>query len=273
MANIVTNQGLQTALDRVFDIGGPPAAMTGIGVDDGTGAFAAGTTSLDGTNVHSKAFETTPVRTNQSVESRVLFASGDANFTHKRVGIVNSTVPDTSTPVPGLQMGLDTHSSVGIVKSSAISARYILTHTAANSGTGDNLTVNQGLQAILERWWNIGTPLAKAASLGFDDGASAYVAGDTSFTGATAAISIVFDSTPTRSGQTVTYIATIPKGSAGNNMNAKTIKRLNLNNQASTVAQTAGAITGLYAGVSNQTIRKEADYSLKFTNTFVGTSA
>jgi hypothetical protein len=268
---IVFNQGLQNALDLFFALGG--TALTGIGVDDGASSFTSTSTSLDGTNVHSKAFESTPTRSSQTVTSQVLFGTGDANFTHKRVMLNWAPQPDTTTPVPNGYGGFDLTTTVGIAKTSAFSFRYILRHTAANSGTGDNLTTNQGLQRILDRLYGISGPPAKAASMGFDDGASAYVAGDTSFTGATAAISIVFDATPTRSAQTVTYIATVPKGAGGNNMNAKTIKRVNINDQASTVAQTAGAITGLLAGVSNQTIRKETDWSLKFTGTFVGTSA
>lgn len=274
---------MEFIFSRAFNINGPPGKLSGVCVSDTASVLTAAQTTVTGTTVHAKAFETTPTRAAQTSTCKTLYGTGDANFVHKVITLVGGTasLPDTSSPVPGFYGGIDSLQSVGISKTSSFSLRHIVNQTFVNIGTGGNLWVNQALQLLIDNLYDI-SPLnaSKFLSMGFDDGASAYVAADTTFTGATAAISILFDATPTGATGggtpvTVTAIGTIPKGGAGNNMNAKSIKRMNINTQVGTVAQTAGAISGLGPGVSftANPIRKELDYSLKWTVVSTASSA
>lgn len=91
-----------------------------------------------------------------------------------------------------------------------------------------------------------------------DDRNVNFAAGDTSLGGPTNVFDLGFDSTPTRSGQTVTHVATIAAGS-GN----FTIRRIALHND--TVANVNGTSATLVAGVDNQSLTKLSGFALKIT--------
>lgn len=89
----------------------------------------------------------------------------------------------------------------------------------------------------------------------------AFAAGDTALnTGGAVAneFGAAFDSTPTRSGQTVTHLMTIPVGS-GN----FTIRRIALHDD--TTANVTTSSTTLFAGVDGQSLTKTSDFSIAFT--------
>lgn len=255
MTNLIVNRGLQLALDRAFNLGGN--AVRGIVVDDSTTAISATTTSFSGTNIEANDFNATPSRVAQTVTAEATFSPTEANFTHRRIALTDQA-PTTSGSVT-IYGGIDSLSSSGIVKSSDFSVKHIIRHTATNDSTGTTIWVNQGLQVVLDALYGLGS--ARILSMGFDDNSGTHVAGDTTFQGSAAAISKTFDSA-VRNAQTVTCTATIPKGSAGTEMNSHVIKRMNLNTQASNVAETASSISGLCAAIYSQTMQKELDYSI-----------
>jgi hypothetical protein len=269
VSNLVFDNGLQVGLDLLFNINGPPGTLSGTVVDDSGTAFTSAFTSFNGTNVHGKAFDTTPARSAQTVTSVTTYGTSDANFTHKRVGLPNATMPDTSSPVGGAYAGIDSMAATGVVKTSSFSVKYTLTHTAVNVGAGNNIIVNQGLQVLLDRLYGINGPPTACNAIGVDDNSSSTVAGDTTYTGTTAGRSQVFDSVAARAGGTQTVAAQMTIAS---NKMLKTLKRLHWTN-AGTVDDTASAISGLLGSVNAQTIQHTSDFALGVILQWTSTSA
>lgn len=268
MANLVTTQGIEFALRRGFNITTVPAALATIGVDDSITALTAASVSLNGTNVASKAFATN-ARTGQTNTTSITFGTGEANINQRRLGLLNSAA-STVSPLLGLYAGIDSGSSAFVNKSSSYSVKYTVNHTAANNAGTNALWVNQGLQVLLDVLYGLSATYIR--SMGFDDGTATPAAGDTTFTGVTAGISKTFDSAVIAS-NIVTVTATLPKSAAAADMNAKTIKRININTQATSVAQTASAISGLCAVVYSETMQKETDRSIVQDMDITATSA
>jgi hypothetical protein len=94
-ANIALNEGLQELIDIICGLGTPTkwdAANARLGVGDSNSAEAATQTGLQAaTNKTYKAMDTNyPARTNQTVEWRATFASGDANYAWEEYTVVNA---------------------------------------------------------------------------------------------------------------------------------------------------------------------------------------
>src|SRR3990167_1683648 len=98
--NLVVNVGLQLSADRTFGIGGPPAAVAAMGVTSDAGAAAAGDTRLDiggDDDVTVLAFDATATRSGQVVSAARTFTQANANFVHRKIGMLNGTTDGTST--------------------------------------------------------------------------------------------------------------------------------------------------------------------------------
>ena len=101
--NLVVNSGLQTSLDRLLNIGGPPGALVRMGVDNGVSNPVAGDTQSGANTKTLLAFDSTPTRASQTVTSIRTFTNSNVNFIMKRLflsrhtaDITNSTSADTA---------------------------------------------------------------------------------------------------------------------------------------------------------------------------------
>lgn len=118
MANLIVNQGLQIIGDRAANIGGPPAAIQAMGVDDATGAgnsFLAAHTKLNdragATQVSAKAMDATfPSRSGQVVTFQSTWGTGDANFTIGRISLHNVAFGSVTISSTNLVGGIDQQS-------------------------------------------------------------------------------------------------------------------------------------------------------------------
>jgi hypothetical protein len=94
-SNLALNEGVGELIDLVCGLGAPTKwdnanARLGVG-DSNTAADAAQTGLQAATNKTFKAMDTGyPARTNQTVEWRATFASGDANFAWEEYTVVNA---------------------------------------------------------------------------------------------------------------------------------------------------------------------------------------
>jgi len=133
-----------------------------------------------------------------------------------------------------------------------------------------SLIVNQGLQRIA-----INASQATAfsssrfiQSMSVDDATGAFAAANTKLddgAGFTQEFDAAFDSTPTRSNQTISHVMTIPTGS-GN----FTIRRVALHDD--TAANVTSSSTTLVGGVDNQSLTKTSDFTLAITMRITYTS-
>lgn len=126
------------------------------------------------------------------------------------------------------------------------------------------IVVNRGLLRIGAQA-SQSTPTYGAArhiqTLAIDDSSNAFAAGDTALNSGGAVsneFDVVFDTTPTESGQTITHTATIVTGS-GN----FTIRRVSLHDD--TAANVTTSSTTLVGGIDGQSLTKTADFSMTFT--------
>lgn len=120
-----------------------------------------------------------------------------------------------------------------------------------------SLVVNRGLQQVGE----IASAVSSAPAIqtiSVDDRVTAFVAGDTSLGSPTNEFDKAFDSTPTRSGQVITHVATL--ATTEGNM---TIRRIALHND--TPANVNGSTTTLICGIDNQSIVKNSTFTLQLT--------
>lgn len=93
--NAFLNNGLGIALDRLFGLGTPPAAISHIGVSSDNTAVTAATMTLGGT-VSIKAISPAATRTNQTVTAGAVFTQADVAFAIRKVGLL-STSTDAGT--------------------------------------------------------------------------------------------------------------------------------------------------------------------------------
>lgn len=108
---------------------------------------------------------------------------------------------------------------------------------------------------------------AAIASMSVDDSSVAFAAGDTALNSGGAVTTesdANFDSTPTRSGQVVSHVATFGTGVS------LTIRRIALHNAAAASVSTSS--TTLIAGVDGQSIVKDSSFSLTITMKITYTS-
>lgn len=102
-----------------------------------------------------------------------------------------------------------------------------------------------------------------------DDATEAFLAADTKMndgTGFTAEFDAVFDSTPTRTNQTITHVMTIPAPS----FNTVPIRRVSLHDD--TAANVTAASLTLVGGIDGQSLQKTADFSITITVNILYTS-
>lgn len=85
--NLVVDSGVHRSLDRLFGIGGPPAAVATMGVDDGTANPVAATddSTSGSTNRRLVAFDATPTRASKTVSADGTFTNSTVSFTMKRL--------------------------------------------------------------------------------------------------------------------------------------------------------------------------------------------
>lgn len=131
-----------------------------------------------------------------------------------------------------------------------------------------SIVVNNGLQRIgvqASQATSGGGPTYSASRqiqvMAFDDNASGFAAAHTNLLSAGSIANefdAAFDATPTRSGQTITHITTIPTGS-GN----FTIRRISLHDDTATNVTTTS--TTLVSGVDGQSLTKTSDFTLAAT--------
>lgn len=101
-------------------------------------------------------------------------------------------------------------------------------------------------------------------TMSVDDATGAFAAGNTKLNdaaGYTAEFDAAFDSTPTRSGQVVTHIMTVPAGS----FNAVPIRRVALHDNAT--GSVDGTTATLWGGVDGLSLTKTASFSVALTLT------
>lgn len=122
-----------------------------------------------------------------------------------------------------------------------------------------SLITNTGLQTSLDLTFGIGCETAIDA-MGISD-FGCIAAGTTTIAAATNKDVNSFDATPTRCAQTVSAVATFST-SEGN----FTITTITLHNDG------AGAFTGVYGGIDNQSITKTTDFTLTITMNITYTS-
>lgn len=121
-----------------------------------------------------------------------------------------------------------------------------------------SLVVNRGLQCLENRFSGItGANSSAAITMVADSKASAFAASDTTIAASTKKAK-AFDSTPTRSSQTVTYLTTFTSTEAN-----FTIKRLSVHNLAA--ASVSSNSTSLLFGIDSQTLTKTTSFSLAVT--------
>jgi hypothetical protein len=98
-SNAFVNTGLNMVLDRLFGVGGPPAAVGFIGVDNNNSAVTAATTQLHGgaggaaANQIIKAVAT-PTRSGQTTTAGATFANADFTagvFVINKIGLLNTS--------------------------------------------------------------------------------------------------------------------------------------------------------------------------------------
>lgn len=97
--------------------------------------------------------------------------------------------------------------------------------------------------------------------MSWDDSSNALAAGDTAANSGGAVTNFydqAFDSTPTRSSQTITHVSTIPVGS-GN----FTIRRILMHDN--TAANVSSSSASLVCGVDGQSLAKTSDFTLATT--------
>jgi hypothetical protein len=123
------------------------------------------------------------------------------------------------------------------------------------------LIVDRGLQVIGGRASNTADAFLEIDSISVDDSSTAFAATDTALNSGGAVTNEAdanFDSTPTRSGQVITHVATFATGVAN-----FTIRRIALHNAAA--ASVTSSSTTLVAGIDGQSITKTSDFSVTIT--------
>ena len=119
------------------------------------------------------------------------------------------------------------------------------------------IVVDRGLQVIGGRASSTGDAFAAIQAMAVDDSVTAFDAGDTSLGSPTTEADSNFDSTPTRSAEEVSHVATFGTGVV------LTIRRISLHNAAA--ASVTGSSTTLVAGIDAQALTKTADFTLTLT--------
>lgn len=126
--------------------------------------------------------------------------------------------------------------------------------------------VNRGLQVIGGRASSTADAFDAIQTMAVDDSSTSFLTTHTDLGTPTNVVAVAFDSTPTRSSQTVTHIATFSSAQAN-----FTIRRISLHNAAS--GSVTGSSTTLCAGIDAQSITKTSDFTMTITITIAYTDA
>lgn len=122
--NLIVTTGKSLLLDRLFAMGGPPAAVNSIGVGATATAAVIGDTQL-GSTPTIKATDALPTRTGLVTTAICTFLTTDANISWNEVAAFNGTVNGTS-------IMLNRIAPIGpFAKTSAVSIVVTLTFTQA----------------------------------------------------------------------------------------------------------------------------------------------
>lgn len=121
-----------------------------------------------------------------------------------------------------------------------------------------SIIVNRGLQVIAGRASSTSDSFAAVQSMAVDDSATSFLATDTSLGSPSNVAAKAFDSTPSRSSQTVTHVATFATTDAN-----FTVRRISLHNEVA--GSVTGASTTLFSGIDSQSITKTSDFSMTIT--------
>lgn len=134
--NLVTNSGINMRLDRLFAIGGPPAAVTKMGVDNGASNPVAGTDASGASNTKTIiGFDATATRSAQVVSAVGTFTNSTVNFTMKRLFLSNNASTLTNSTTADTAGSLHSMTNVFTLDLSAFST-WSQTFTAQVTGTG-----------------------------------------------------------------------------------------------------------------------------------------
>jgi len=133
--NLVTNSGINMRLDRLFAIGGPPAAVGKMGVDTGASNPTAATDSSGANTKTIIAFDSTPTRASQVVSCVGTFDQTEVNFTMKRLFLSNTASVLTNTTTADTAGSLHSMTNVFTLDLSAFTT-WAQTFTATVTGTG-----------------------------------------------------------------------------------------------------------------------------------------
>lgn len=130
-----------------------------------------------------------------------------------------------------------------------------------------SIVVNRGLlrigqQAFQSTNYNVARYVR---TMSVDDSATTLIAGATTLGSPTNEYDQAFDATPTESAQIITCLMTIPNGS-GN----FTIRRLCEHDDTTT--NVTGSSATLVAGVDNQSLTKDANFTMQITKNYIFTS-
>lgn len=133
--NLVTNSGINMRLDRLFAIGGPPAAVTKMGVDNGSTNPTA-TTDQSGANTKTIVnFDSAATRANQVVSANGTFTQANVSFTMRRLFMSNTATTLTNSTTADPAGSLHSMTNVFTLDLSAFST-WSQTFTAQVTGSG-----------------------------------------------------------------------------------------------------------------------------------------
>lgn len=130
--NLVVDTGVTRSLDKLFGIGGPPAALATIGVDDGASNPVAGTTnSTAGSSNRRLVSFGTPSRAAKVVTASGTFTNSNSNFVHKRLFL--SAAAAGTTDAAGDLAAMTNVFTIDLTGFSSFSQTYSATYTGAGS--------------------------------------------------------------------------------------------------------------------------------------------
>lgn len=129
MASIVVNQGLLRTGQQTFESTNYNAArnVQTMSIDGSATAFTATDTSLGSpANLFDKVFDATPTESGQTISCVTTYATGEGNFTIRRIALHDDTAANVTGASTTLYSGVDAQS---ITKTSDFSAAITLQTT------------------------------------------------------------------------------------------------------------------------------------------------
>jgi hypothetical protein len=135
LPNLVTNSGINIRLDRLFAINGPPAAVSKMGVDNGSTNPTASTDSSGSNTKTIIAFDSTATRSGQVVSAVGTFNQANVNFSMRRLFLSNTGTTLTNSTTADPAGSLHSMTNVFTIDLTAFST-WSQTFTAQVTGTG-----------------------------------------------------------------------------------------------------------------------------------------